>query len=170
MTRSLVALLLIVSTAHAGPYKVTRGPRFEVTSPGTGQQQSEGSSSPCRADAAGQSLPVLCVKIAGVDHDMDVIEAEYRRAWTWPGMTEASLRQHLREHQVDASGLTYEQCQKVHAVIHERELSAGVVRAKVNSPVSVRQPVTRSSCPGGVCPAPGWSSRSSRPGLQRRWR
>ncbi len=153
MNRVLLALLCLCSPVMSGPFVVTKSPRYVVTSPGTSPQKHERSSS-AHQEAAGSSLPV-CVTIAGVDHDLKPLLAEYRRAWTWPGEDESSLRRHLAEHQVSGiERLSFDQLRKIHAVIHEREL----LQKPVSVPIS--QPrVMQSNCPGGVCPAPqSWGS------------
>lgn len=94
---------------------------------------------------------VRCVTIQGVDYDLQPILLEYRREWTWPGDTEATLRAHLRdEHKVTGiESLSDREIRKLHAVLHERA-KAAQVRATIRA-----DPVVRSGgCPGGVCPAP----------------
>ena len=108
-----------------------------------------------------------CVTIDGVDWDLDKIRAEYRTPWSWPGMTEQSLRLHLTsEHRVvGLERLSFDDVRRIHSVIHERER----VTIKVKSPTIRADPARVSQCPGGVCPAPGgvrqgwlfqWQSRT----------
>lgn len=124
--------------------------------------------------------PALCVTIAGVDWDIEQIDAEYKRAWTWPGMTESSLKAHLREHEVTGfDGLSFGQLQRVHAVIHERE-AATVRQSRIVEPATGKQslqvqPATirnsrtvQSGCPGGVCPQYQPAMRQGWFGFRRR--
>ena len=129
--RWIAALLVFSATAFGEvPFVVTRAPKFVANA--------------C-LPAAVQDAP-RCVKVNGVDEDLDAVLKLYRREWTWPGMTEVSLRGHLREHGVtDFDRLSFAECRQLHAAIHERELAA--------KPAQVAQPV-QSTCPGGVCPAP----------------
>lgn len=100
----------------------------------------------------------ICVTIDGVDWDIEKIRDEYHTPWTWPEGTEASLRKHLaREHHViGLERLSFADVKKIHAVIHERERAAKPLT--LSRPAPAPAPVYRSTCPGGVCPAPrrGW--------------
>jgi len=128
--RWIVALLVFSATAFGEvPFVVTRAPKFTANA--------------CLPSAVHDSP--RCVKVNGVDEDLDALLKHYRREWTWPGMTEATLRGHLREHGVsDFERLSFAECRQLHAVIHERELVAK----------SAQRVQSRSTCPGGVCPAP----------------
>lgn len=146
--RTLALLVLIGSTLNAGdrvPFRVTCRPVFVPNA----------------------CLPVeakpLCVTIDGVDWDLGKIRAEYRTAWTWPGMTEQSLRQHLaKEHRVSRlDKLAFDDLKRIHAVIHEREKAVRPAAVPIRASPAPRQ----SSCPGGVCPAPNRSR-----GLFFKWR
>lgn len=99
----------------------------------------------------------LCVKVSGIDTDVETLEKECYRAWSWPGGTQASLEQHLREHGVsEFEGLPLESLKKIHAAIHERELrSRPPIRADPQSTTKNHEPRTPNPCPGGVCPSPG---------------
>lgn len=141
--RVLAMWLMLPSMLSAGErphFVVTVPPRFVANT--------------CKPKTAPAPIDYRCVKIAGVDHDLDAILKEYRREWTWPGMTEQSLRNHLREHQIaNYDGLTFNELKKLHAALHEREAA---------KPAQVAVPVA-SPCPGGVCPNPGYAPT-------RRWR
>lgn len=87
------------------------------------------------------------IQVNGLDEDLEALLTTPSSSWTWPGMTEASLRRHLvSEHGVDTSGLDFNQIKKVHSVLHERENKP---KAKPTAP---RQPAQRGSCPSGNCP------------------
>lgn len=110
---------------------------------------------------------VLCVTIAGVDYDLDDILKDYRTDWTWPGMTEESLREHLAggPHRVTGiDELPFATVKKLHAALHEREER----QAKAAQPKSA----PRLNCPGGVCPQPQYQivPQYQRRGLFGRWR
>lgn len=103
----------------------------------------------------------LCVKVSGIDTDVETLEKECYRAWSWPGGTQASLEQHLREHGVsEFERLPLESLKKIHAAIHERELRSRPVSAQPTT--KNQQPRTLSPCPGGVCPAPTYTRQSQR--------
>lgn len=141
--KSLVCLVLLSSLVSAGPILVTAPPKFVPTT-------------------TAKTAHALCVTIAGVDWDIEQIDAEYKRAWTWPGMTESSLKAHLREHDVTGfDGLSFEQLQRIHAVIHERESvvqdyltteNATFRQPRIVQPATIRSSRTVQSCPGGECP------------------
>lgn len=105
---------------------------------------------------------VHCITVRGVDYDLEPILAEYRVEWTWPGGTEQTLREHLREeHGVTGiESLTDRDIRKLHAVLHERAKKA-VSHSAIRASPAPRQ----SSCPGGVCPVPNRSR-----GLFFKWR
>ena len=111
-------------------------------------------------------LPVtekpVCVTIDGIDWDLDKLRFEYRGPWTWPDMTETSLRRHMAiEHRVpDINRIFFSDLKMIHAVIHEREQQT--LKTKT-PPVAAPQ----SRCPGGVCPSPTTTARSR---LFFRWR
>jgi hypothetical protein len=96
-----------------------------------------------------------CVTIDGVDWDLNKLRSEYRVPWTWPDMTEASLRKHMAsDHRVpEIDRISFEDLKVIHSVIHEREQKQLKTRPTPSVPV-------RSACPGGVCPSP--MSRKSR--------
>lgn len=125
--RLLAVLVLLTSSVVAGPpYLVNAPHKYEVTP---------------RVSAAPS-----CIKINGIDYDLEPILSTPSQSWTWPGMTEASLRRHLAtEHGVeDIDALSFGQVKKIHAVLHEREQKP--------KPAVPRQPAQRSGCPGGNCP------------------
>lgn len=99
----------------------------------------------------------LCVNVNGVDYDLDVMLSEWKRNWTWPGNTETSLRQHLRQPPHIVGGiddLPYDTIKRIHAVLHERELRATPAKSPAILP--------RSNCPGGVCPTPQYQQQPTR--------
>lgn len=139
--RTLAALLLLTSSAvSAPPYLVNAPHKYEVTT-------------------KVESQPPLCIKINGIDQDLDAILTTPSQLWTWPGMTESSLRRHLAvEHGVEEiETLTFSQIKKIHAVLHERE--------QKQKPAAPKQPAQRSGCPGGNCP----QSAPRRRGLFFNW-
>jgi hypothetical protein len=145
--RTLALLLALASLAVANdrqPIRVTSRPVFTPNA----------------------CLPVeiksRCVTIDGIDYDVEPILTEYRRAWYWPGNTEQSLRVHFKtSHRTRGiDSLTFDELQKLHAVLHEREL-----RVKIKT--TTQAPV-RSACPGGVCPTNNATGSRSR--LFFRWR
>jgi len=142
--KSLVCLVLLSSLVSAGPILVTAPPKFIPTT-------------------TANPAPALCVTIAGVDWDVEQIDAEYKRAWTWPGMTESTLKAHLREHEATGfDGLSFAQLQRIHAVIHERE-AATIRQSRIVQPATIRSSRTvQSGCPGGVCP-------QYRPAMRQGW-
>jgi hypothetical protein len=104
-----------------------------------------------------------CVTIDGIDWDIDKLRAEYRGPWTWPDMTEQSLRRHMAsEHRVpEIDRISFDDLKVIHSVIHEREQRTLKTKSMPSVPV-------RSNCPGGVCPSP--MSTRSRSGFFFRWR
>jgi hypothetical protein len=99
----------------------------------------------------------LCIKVRGVDYDLEPLLAEYRVEWSWPGGTEQSLRDHLRDdHGVTGiETLSDREIRKLHAVLHER--TKRTARAASGPPIVTFGPVRSSACPGGVCPVPSRS-------------
>lgn len=145
--RSLILFLALISLVAASdrkPIRVTCRPVFKAT--------------------VTERKP-RCVTIDGIDYDLEPILSEYRRPWTWPGMTESSLRQHFaNDHQTTGlDSLTFDELQKLHAVLHERETATTRTQ---QAPPPVAAPQSR--CPGGVCPSP--STTGSRSRLFFRWR
>ena len=138
--RSLLLLIVWASCAHAGErFVVTAPPRFETRT---------------------VERVRVCVKVRGIDTDIQSLEKECFRAWSWPGGTEEALRAHLREHGVtELEGVPLESLKKIHAAIHERELKAAPVQS---SPAPATPAYVAPRCPGGVCPAPVQSVRRSR--------
>lgn len=84
-------------------------------------------------------------------------------AYTWPGMTEASLRRHLvngPEHHYDPAyiaSLSFSELRALHNSTHEARL--GTVGSASTTFAMTTATGFRSSCPGGVCPNSGAGRR-----------
>lgn len=97
--------------------------------------------------------------VQGKRYDLDsFVSNYYRRPWTYPG----GIDSHLTSHGVDSAtiqGLSHSEKEKLHAAIHERELTQVQT---YQQPVQVQ---TYSNCPGGVCPSPQYQTTTRRRGL-----
>lgn len=87
-------------------------------------------------------VPVVPVPVAPVR----VVPLTYTSPasqWTWPGGTEASLRQHLQaHHRISTAGMTYAQCVAAHNALHN-----GTSQRVAYQPPRVTLPVAK-ACPG----------------------
>jgi polyhydroxyalkanoate synthesis regulator phasin len=82
------------------------------------------------------------------------VTSPQKRTWTYPG----SITNHLQsDHGVSTAGLTIEQQKSLHDSLHESQSVQSQSRSSTST----------SSCPGGVCPAPG-SQRRGLLGFGRR--
>jgi len=133
-----------------------RRPKKSENAAGTGEQGRTEHTPPSH-DPVPRSPAVHCINVKGIDYDLAPILATRSAEWTWPGMTEASLRSHLRtDHGITGiERLSFTTVKKIHAVYHERE--AATVKRSV-PPVTIPRAV--SNCPGGVCPQ--YQSQSTR--------
>lgn len=169
MLLRLAITLALTSPGFAGdgPFLVTDAPIFHATEHAAGAGESGRLYSPAAHEPVLQSPAVLCITVRGIDYDLEPILATKTAEWTWPGGTEASLRDHLWiAHGIAATArLPFVTLRKIHAVYHERE-EAERKRATVTTKTTS---TAVSNCPGGVCPAPAYRMQTTTTRRGRQW-
>lgn len=104
-----------------------------------------------------------CITIRGTDYDLEPLLDKFDKPWTWPGLTESSLREHLEDHDVaGVDDLAMDDLVKLHAVVHDMEAKPAEpggapvgINPLLETPTPSKPKTTVQNCPGGQCPAPG---------------